>query len=123
MQGFRRLKVWQKAHGVTLEVYRVTKSLPPKERFGLVSQMERAAVSIAANIVEGSARGGDREVARFFRYALGSAAELEYLILLSRDLGYGDRHQLQALGAAVIEVKRMLGAFLSRLTSTAPAER
>jgi four helix bundle protein len=118
MQGFKRLKVWQRAHRVTLEVYRLTKSLPPKERFGLVSQMERAAVSVAANIVEGSARGSDREAARFFRYALGSAAELEYLILLSRDLGYGGAHDLPGLQSAVIEIKRMLGAFLTRLSAS-----
>jgi four helix bundle protein len=117
MQSFKRLKVWQKAHSVALGVYRVTKSLPSKERFGLISQMERAAVSVAANIVEGSARGGDREVVRFFRYALGSAAELEYLILLSKDLGYGVDHDLPAMEAEVVEVKRMLGAFLTRLTS------
>jgi len=87
MQGFRRLLVWQKAHTMTLEVYRLTKALPPKERYGLVSQIERAAVSVAANIVEGSERGSDREAARFFRYSLGSAAELEYLVLLAGDLG------------------------------------
>jgi len=118
MQGYRRLKVWQKAHSVTLEVYRVTKSLPSKERFGLVSQMERAAVSVAANIVEGSARGSDREAARFFRYSLGSAAELEYLVLLAGDLGYGRAEELPALEAAIVEVKRMLGAFLTRLASS-----
>jgi four helix bundle protein len=118
MQGFKRLKVWQKAHAVAVGVYRVTKSLPPSERFGLVTQMERAAVSIAANIVEGSARGGDREAARFFPYALGSAAELEYLFLLAIDLGYGAHHDLQAMAAAVVEVKRMLSGFLVRLTST-----
>ncbi|MEO8633677.1 MAG: four helix bundle protein [Gemmatimonadales bacterium] len=118
MQGYRRLKVWQKAHRTTLEVYRVTRSLPAKERFGLISQMERAAVSVAANIVEGSARGSDREAARFFRYSLGSAAELEYLLLLATDLGYGVEQDLPAVSDAVVEVKRMLARFVARLTTS-----
>ena len=88
MKDFRRLDVWQKAHRLTLEVYRLTKSFPLDERFGLTSQMRRCSASIAANIAEGCGRGSNAEFHRFLQMAMGSASELEYHLLLSRDLGY-----------------------------------
>jgi four helix bundle protein len=85
---FRQLTVWQEAHKLVLEVYRVTKGYPSDERYGLVSQMRRAAVSIPANIVEGFKRRGIQEKVRFYNIAEGSLEEVKYFIILSNDLDY-----------------------------------
>ena len=115
MKDFRSLLVWQKAHGLTMEIYRVTAGFPKEELYGLTSQMRRAAASIPMNIAEGCGRGSDADFARFLQISLGSASELEYQLVLARDLGYvvPDRHA--ALEGSVMEVKRMLTAFLQRL--------
>jgi four helix bundle protein len=76
MQDFRKLEVWQLAHKLTLAIYRLTKAFPSEERFGLTDQMRRAAVSIEANLAEGTGRGGDADFARFVQIAFGSACEL-----------------------------------------------
>ena len=90
MSDFRKLTVWQKAHRITLDVYRAASSFPPAELYGLTSQMRRCCVSIGSNIAEGCGRSGDVEKARFLRISKGSASELEYQVLVSRDLGYLD---------------------------------
>src|SRR3990172_13288001 len=90
MQDFHELKVWEKAHGLTLDVYRISKPFPRSEVFGLQSQMRRASVSIGANIAEGSGRSSRGEFGQFLSQALGSASELEYHVLLVRDLGLID---------------------------------
>ncbi|MGA9043227.1 MAG: four helix bundle protein [Terriglobales bacterium] len=86
MQDFRHLKVWEKAHGLTLDVYRSSKPFPREEIFGLTSQMRRCSASIGANIAEGTCRKGDIEFGRFLQIAMGSASELEYHLLLAKDL-------------------------------------
>ena len=86
MQSFKNLKVWEKAHVLALDVYRSTKSFPREEIYGLTSQMRRASASVGANIAEGSCRKGDADFARFLQMAAGSASELEYHLLLARDL-------------------------------------
>ena len=88
MQDFKSLKVWRKSHQVTLGVYKATVAFPKAELYGLTSQMRRCSVSIPANIAEGCGRGGAADFARFLRIAMGSASELEYHCLLSRDLGF-----------------------------------
>ena len=77
MQSFQNLKVWEKAHAVTLEVYKVSRAFPRDELYGLTSQMRRASASVGANIAEGSCRKGDAEFGRFLQIAIGSASELE----------------------------------------------
>ena len=115
MQDFRNLQVWQKAHQFTLNVYRATKRFPDDERFGLTSQLRRAASSIEANLAEGCARGGDADFARFVQIAAGSASEVKCHLLLSRDLGYLESADYESLNAAAVEVKRMLIALLKSL--------
>jgi four helix bundle protein len=88
MQRFTDLQVWQKGHALALKLYRLSRSFPPDERFGLTSQLRRAAVSVAANIAEGSKRRTRPEYARFLNLAEGSIAEVEYLLMLARDLEY-----------------------------------
>ena len=115
MQNFRELKVWNKAHTVTLGTYSATESFPASERYGLTSQMRRAATSIAANIAEGCGRSSDADFARFLPVAMGSASELEYLVLLARDLRLIADNPYNAISADVQEVKRMLSALIARL--------
>jgi four helix bundle protein len=88
MQRFTDLQVWQKGHALALKLYGLSRSFPPDERFGLTSQLRRAAVSVAANIAEGSKRRTKQEYARFLNLAEGSIAEVEYLLILARDLEY-----------------------------------
>jgi four helix bundle protein len=113
--GFRSLKVWEKAHRLTLAVYDVTRSFPSGERYGLMSQARRSAASICANIAEGCGTGGPSDFARFLQIALGSASELEYELLLAADLGLVDRATHERLQVSVIEVKRMLSGFIRTL--------
>jgi four helix bundle protein len=117
MQDFRSLEVWGKAHAATLAVYRATESFPAAERYGLTSQMRRAAASVAANIAEGCGRGSDADFARFLHMALGSASELEYFLLLARDLQFMSQSPHDDILATTQEVKRMLSALVTRLKS------
>lgn len=116
MRDFRELKVWQKAHQLVLRVYPATSTFPSSEAFGITAQMRKAAVSIPANIAEGCGRKGDAELARFMQIAMGSASEVEYYVVLTRDLGFLTEPTASEVEAHVVEVKRMLGAFLQKLT-------
>lgn len=107
MQDFRNLKVWQKAHALTLNVYRDTLSFPSDERFGLTCQLRRASASIAANLAEGSARAGNIDFARFVNTAAGSASEVDYHLLLARELEYLSEPRYLALLEQISEIKRM----------------
>lgn len=105
MKPFRELKVWQKAHEITIEVYRIIKKFLTDELYGLTSQIRRSASSIGANIAEGCGRGGDAELERFLRIAMGSASELEYPVLLSRDLDLAANDYYENIEVRIIEVK------------------
>ena len=112
MQSFKNLKVWEKAHAVTLDVYAVSRAFPRDEIYGLTSQMRRASASMGANIAEGTCRKGDAEFGRFLQIAMGSASELEYHLLLARDLRILDTANYERLSGGVIEVKRMLASLI-----------
>ena len=88
MRDFRSLKVWQKAHELTLRVYTATRIFPKDELYGLTSQVRRSAASITTNVAEGCGRSGEAELARFLNIAMGSASELEYQLLLARILSF-----------------------------------
>jgi four helix bundle protein len=100
---------------VTLQIYQITASFPVDERFGLVSQIRRSAASIPSNIAEGSARGSDADFARFLHIALGSAAELDYQLLLSHDLSFLSTEWYSEILAELGEIHRMLNGFISTL--------
>jgi four helix bundle protein len=110
-RDFRTIKAWERAHQLTLAVYRATAAFPSDERFGLVSQMRRACSSIPTNIAEGCGRNTETELARFIDMATGSASEVEYQLLLSTDLGYLAQDQHQTLSAEVVEIRKMLLSF------------
>jgi four helix bundle protein len=119
MSDYKQLEVWKKAHVVTMEVYGLTKSFPAEERFGLVTQMRRSAVSIGANLAEGRGRRGDPEFGRFIRIALGSAYELQYELLVAADAGFVPRDKFSALHSELERIGKMLWALLDRVQSTA----
>ncbi len=116
MQDFRKLKVWQRAHDVTLLCYSLTRSFPKEELFGLTSQMRRASVSIGSNIAEGCGRQSNADFARLLHFAQGSASELEYQCLLSHDLGLLTKDEHRKIESGVVEVKKMLSALLKSVT-------
>jgi four helix bundle protein len=115
MRDFRELKVWHKAHQLTLDVYRATKSFPREELYSLTNQIRRAAISIGANIAEGAGKNSRPEFAWFLQIALGSASELEYHLLLARDLGYLVSEIHEQLSQEVVETKKMLSGFIQYL--------
>ena len=117
MGDFKKLDVWQAAHSLACEVYRNTGAFPKTEAYGLTSQLRRSASSIAANIAEGCGRSGDPEFARFIRISLGSATELEYHLLLSRDIGLLDDGIHRRLSAQARRIQGML-AGLKRALKT-----
>lgn len=109
--------MWEKSHALTLSVYKATASFPRDEMYGLTSQVRRSSASIGANIAEGCGRDGEPELARFLRIAMGSASELEYHLLLARDLGILQEDLHQALSGDVIETKKMLASLIRKLTA------
>ena len=115
MRDFRKLQVWERAHQLTLAIYKATSTFPKEELYGLTSQIRRAAASVPANIAEGYSRGGDGELGRFLRIAVGSAGEVEYHLLLAHDLGFMDDPTHQRLEREALEVKRMLIAFVQKV--------
>ena len=115
MHDFRELKVWQKAHDLTLKIYRATNAFPKEERYGLTSQLRRAAASVPSNLAEGRCRPTDRDFGRFVGIALGSAAEVDYFLLLARDLGVLESARYNPLEREIDEIKKMLSSLYSRL--------
>jgi len=116
MRDFKELKVWHKAHRCVLDVYQHTRGFPGEERFGLTVQLRKASASVASNIAEGCGRDGERELARFLSISAGSASEVEYQLLLARDLGYMPHELHRQLDAQINEVKRMLNSFIKTLS-------
>lgn len=115
MRDFRELRVWDKGHGLVLDVYVATARFPREELYGLMSQVRRSAASIPANLAEGCVRGGDPELARFMQIVMGSASKLEYHLLLARDLNYLSDPDYGELAERTKEVKRTLAPFINRL--------
>jgi four helix bundle protein len=122
MEDFKDLKVWTKAHELTLAVYRRTRVFPKEETYGLTSQLRRAAASIGANIAEGCGRRSDGEMKRFLQIARGSASELECHFLLARDLQLLDNGEFKNLEGKVLEVQRMLAPLVQRLQASVLAK-
>jgi len=115
VRDFRKQKVWEKSHLLTLEVYKVTEGFPREELYGLTGQIRRACASIPANIAEGCGKDGDADFARFLQIARGSASELEYHLLLARDLGFLRNEDYQRLDKETNELKQMLTNFIKKL--------
>jgi len=115
MKDFRTLKVWEKAHALTLAIYKSTEGFPKQEMYALTNQIQRAAVSIPANIAEGCGKDSDAELKRYFLISMGSASELEYLLLLAHDLDYLSESTFQSMTNDLVEIRKMLNAFIQKL--------
>ena len=123
MQRFTELRVWQEGREVVAEVYRLTASFPKNEIFGLTSQLRRCAVSVVANIAEGSKRRSGKEYAHFLNVAEGSLAESECLLLLSQDMGFVNEPVCAALRARIAKIAGMLSNLRERVETEAECAR
>ena len=115
MKDFKDLKVWKKARELTLDLYKITRTFPKDEVYGLTSQIRRSASSIGANIAEGCGRRSDGELTRFLQIARGSSSELEYHLLLAHDLHLLDGDSFVTFESRVLEVQRMLTSLVQRV--------
>jgi four helix bundle protein len=113
MRDFKDLVVWRRSHALTLTLYRATESFPKSEMFGLTSQIRRAAASIPTNLAERCGRWGDGDMGRFVQIAMGSASELDYQLLLAKDLGY--LQSPEGLSTELSEIRRMLTVLFKRI--------
>jgi four helix bundle protein len=115
MEDFKDLRVWVKAHALTLAVYQKTCAFPKEEMYGLTSQLRRASASVGANIAEGCGRRSDAEMRRFVQIARGSANEVEYHLLLAKDLEFLTAAEHKDLEVKVLEIQRMLASLVQSL--------
>ena len=110
--SWKDLRAWQKSHELVLETYRLTRKFPPEEKFGLSSQMRRAAISVASNIVEGFHRRSVKDSLNFYNTADSSLEELKYQLLLSRDLEYVSVNDFEQAATKAIDAGKTLGAWI-----------
>ncbi len=115
LKTYKELNVWKKSYQLCLEIYRITKKFPDEEKYGLISQMRRAVVSIPSNIAEGYGRKNKKEYIQALYIAYGSLCELETQILLANDLGYTKVEDRTKVSEDVREVERMLKALINSL--------
>ncbi|MGA1986512.1 MAG: four helix bundle protein [Candidatus Sulfotelmatobacter sp.] len=115
MKDFRDLNVWEKSHKLTLEIYVATAGFPRSELYGLTSQIRRCSASIGANIAEGCGKRGNNEFQRYLQIASGSASELDYHLLLSRDLNFLPDARYRELVKNLTEVRKMLTSLLQKV--------
>jgi len=120
LRNYRDLEVWNKAHALTVYLYKASKDFPRDEIYGLTAQLRRAAASIGANLAEGCGRQTDNEMARFVRISLGSASELDYHLLLSRDLGLLNNESYEYSAKELTRIRKMLRSFLSAIERVQP---
>jgi four helix bundle protein len=115
MRNFKELSIWQRSHQLVLKIYHTTRSFPPDELYGLTSQMRRSSSSVPTNIAEGCGRNSDTDFSRFLTIASGSISELDYQVLLSKDLGYLHENLFKELTDEIIEIRKMIYAFNQKL--------
>lgn len=115
MKSHEDLEVWKIAVALATRVYHVTRTFPDEEKFGMISQMRRAAVSIPSNIAEGAARQGRKEFAQFLSVAAGSASELATQLVIAKNIGLGDQNDLETLSAELDRISRMLQGLIRRI--------
>ncbi|MFN2638023.1 MAG: four helix bundle protein [Gemmatimonadaceae bacterium] len=116
MSDFKRLRVWGKAHSLTLNAHRLASSMRGAQNAALRSQIVRAAMSVPANIVEGREQSSERDFVRFLRYALASTSELEYHLIVAKDIRAIDEADFRATLSQVVDVRKMLHGLLRKLS-------
>ena len=115
MRDYKKYDIWKLSHSLTLEIYKITEHFPKEEVFGLTSQIRRASSSIGINIVEGCGRGSDEDFKRFLRNASGSAFEVEYILLLSKDLNYISEEKFIELTPKAEELKMKISKLILKI--------
>jgi four helix bundle protein len=115
MRNFLNLEIWKRSHQLTLKIYKITKYFPKEEIFGLTTQMRRSSSSIPTNVAEGCGRNSNPQLANFLQIASGSCSELQYQIILSKDLSYITEEVFNELLTDVIEVRRMIFGYWGKL--------
>lgn len=117
MKNFKQLIIWQKGIEIVKKVYDLTKHFPTQEKFGIITQMTRAAVSISANIAEGSSRNSDKDYARFLQLALGSAFELQTYLVIVHEMKWVSAAEIQHVEIILEEEIKMVHSFIKKLTA------
>jgi four helix bundle protein len=120
MQDYQRLKVWEKAHLLAMDVYRLSEGFPKRDGVALTTQLRRAALSVPANIAEGAGKSGNAEFRRFLDIALGSAAETHYHLMAARDIGLLTNQTYDELSSRIVEVRKMLSGLIKRVRLATP---
>ena len=115
MRDYKKYDIWKLSHFLTLEIYKITENYPKEEVFGLTSQIRRASSSVGINIVEGCGRGSDEDFKRFLRNASGSAFEVEYILLLSKDLSYISEEKFLELSPKAEELKMKISKLILKI--------
>jgi len=115
MHNFRKLDIWTKSMSLVTEIYQLTNEFPSCERFGLISQMQRASVSIPTNIAEGSAKTSNKDFARFLEMSIGSSLELETELTIALNLKYIDSMVFESIQNKIIELQKMITGFKNKL--------
>ena len=123
MSDYKKLKVWQESHNFTIDIYNITKNFPNNENYGLTSQIRRSASSIPTNIVEGCGQLNNGNLIRFLGIAKGSSFELEYQLLLAKDLGYVNETEYNNLIKKIKSIIHMLIALIRSLQNLKPVTR
>lgn len=118
MVDYRKYIVWQKGHQLVLDVYKLTSTFPKSEQFNLISQINRACLSIPTNIAEGCGRQTQKELIRYLYISSGSAHELEYLLFVSTELNFVEKGKSEKLLSELTEIKKMLASLISKVSST-----
>jgi len=117
MRDFQHLEIWQRSHQLTLSIYSLTQAFPKEEVFGLTSQMRRSASSIPTNIAEGCGRESATELKRFLTIAAGSSSELQYQVILCKDLNYITETIFKELSDEITQIRKMIYSYSSKLTA------
>lgn len=115
IKSFTQLIVWKEGHKLVLGIYKITKSFPRDEKFGLTDQIRRAAVSITSNIAEGFSRQGGKEKIQFYYMSLGSLAELQNQLLVARDIDYISDEEFQVLAGQSVSVSKLLNGLINSI--------
>ncbi|WAC10867.1 four helix bundle protein [Dyadobacter pollutisoli] len=117
MRDFRKYAVWEQSHRLVLELYQITARFPNEEKFGLVSQIRRAIVSVPTNICEGCGKASEKDFARFLGISFGSCQEIEYLMLLAKDLEYLNERSYDPIQIEIVSIKKQLYHLIKKLNA------
>jgi len=118
MRDFRKLDIWSKGVSIVKDVYALSENIPQKEKFGLISQMQRCAVSIPSNIAEGCSRNSEIEFKRFLEMAIGSSFELETQLILCIEIGYTERENLESLLTDLHLLQKQINSLISKIAKS-----